>query len=127
MTLHATWAACPTSPVCGDGVCGIDETATACPADCTTPVGCTGSEQYLVLDPTTMALAPAEELITVAWYATGGTLTYDTSGPPAGSSGVTSLDNPWTAPTTAGDVWLWLVVRDDRGGVGWQGYQVRVQ
>ena len=87
LTLHATWAACPTSPVCGDGVCGIDETATACPADCTTPVGCTGSEQYLVLDPTTMALTPAQEVITVAWYATGGTLTYDTSGPPRARRG----------------------------------------
>ncbi len=63
----------------------------------------------------------------MAWYATGGTLTYDTSGPPEGSMGVTSLDNPWTAPNTSGDVWLWLVVRDDRGGVGWQSYQVRVQ
>ncbi len=59
VTLHATWAACPTTPICGDGICGIDETATSCPADCTNPLGCTGSEQYLVLDPTTMTLAPA--------------------------------------------------------------------
>lgn len=126
LTLHATWATCPTTPACGDGVCGIDETATSCPADCTTPVGCTGSEQYLVLDPTTSTLTPAREQITVAWYATGGTLADDTSGRTAAEAATTSLDNPWIAPAQPGDVWVWLVVRDDRGGVGWQSYRIAV-
>ncbi len=127
VTLHATWAACPTTPVCGDGVCGIDETAASCPADCTDPVGCTGSEQYLVLDQATAALTTAREVITVSWYATGGTLADDTSGRTASEAGTPSLDNPWIAPAQPGDVWVWLVVRDDRGGVGWQSYRIAVE
>ncbi len=127
VTLHATWAACPTTPICGDGICGIDETPASCPADCTHPVGCTGSEQYLVLDSATEALTPAREQVTVSWFATGGTLADDISGRTASEAGTPSLDNPWIAPTQAGDVWVWLVVRDDRGGVGWQSYRIAVQ
>jgi hypothetical protein len=127
VTLHATWAACPTTPICGDGICGIDETAMSCPADCTTPVGCTGSEQYLLYDLATSSLVAQREVITVAWYATGGTLADDTSGRDQSEADMPSLDNPWVAPTAAGEVRLWLVVRDDRGGVGWQSYRVQVE
>jgi hypothetical protein len=31
----------------------------------------------------------------------------------------TTSDETYTAPTEAGDVTLWVVIRDDRGGVGW--------
>jgi hypothetical protein len=127
VTLHAAWVACPTTPVCGDGVCGIDETAMSCAADCTRPVGCTGSEHYLAFDLATMALTAAREVITVAWYATGGMFADDRSGRDQSEADTPSLDNAWVAPSAAGEVRLWLVVRDDRGGVGWQNYRVRVE
>jgi hypothetical protein len=138
VTLRAAWAACPTAPVCGDGVCEIEETPASCPADCTVPKGCTGSEAYVVFDPEAMALATRREAIQVAWYTTGGTLADDTIGRAADEAGSAALDaacaagtecvdNAWTAPATAGEVLLWLVVRDDRGGVGWQSYRVDVE
>jgi hypothetical protein len=127
LTLHATWATCPTTPVCGDGVCGIDETIAECPADCTHPLGCSGAEQYLLFDPETQALEVHQEAITVAWFATGGTLADDSSGRAESEAGTPSLDNGWTVPAQTGEVRLWLVVRDDRGGVGWQSYRVQVE
>jgi hypothetical protein len=126
VTLRAAWASCPTTPVCGDGICGIDETQASCPADCTTPMGCTGSEQYLVFDPVARTLATHREAVRVAWYATGGALAEDTSGRGEDEADTASLDNAWTAPATPGEVRLWLVSRDDRGGVGWQSYRVNV-
>jgi hypothetical protein len=125
-TMRASWASCPTTPVCGDGICGIDETAMSCPSDCTAPVGCTGSEQYLAFDPEARALATHREAIRVAWYATGGSLADDTSGRAEDEAATPTLDNAWTAPTVAGEVRVWLVVRDDRGGVGWQSYRIEV-
>ncbi len=127
VTLRAAWAACPTKAVCGDGVCGIDEDATTCKADCAAPKGCTGSEAYLVLDAASRALVTAREAIRVAWFATGGTLGDDSSGRDPSEAGETTLDNGWTAPATGGDVRLWVVIRDDRGGVGWESYRVAVE
>jgi hypothetical protein len=138
VTLRAAWAACPTAPVCGDGVCEIEETPKSCPTDCNPPKGCTGSEQYLLFDPQAMALSATREAIQVAWYTTGGTLADDTSGHAASEAGSATLDascangtecvdNTWTVPATPGEVLLWVVVRDDRGGVGWQSYRVDVE
>ena len=39
----------------------------------------------------------------------------------------TDVHTGFTAPDTTGPVWLWLVLRDDRGGIGWQGWQVQIQ
>jgi hypothetical protein len=32
-----------------------------------------------------------------------------------------------TTPTAAGDVALWIIVRDERGGVGWASRRLRVR
>jgi hypothetical protein len=127
VTLTATWAACPTTPVCGDGICGVDEDATSCPKDCAHPVGCTGSEQYVWVDPSTESVGARREAIRVDWFATGGTLADDTSGVVEGDASTAhEAGNTWTAPSAAGEVRLWLVIRDDRGGSGWQAYRVKV-
>jgi hypothetical protein len=126
VTLTAAWAACPTTPVCGDGICGIDETPASCPADCTHPVGCTGSEQYVWVDPSTQSVATRREAIRVDWFATGGSLADDSTGVAESDAATHETGNTWTAPTTAGEVRLWLVIRDDRGGSGWQSYRVTV-
>ncbi len=126
VTLHATWATCPTTPVCGDAVCGVDETAASCPADCTHPAGCSGSEQYVLFDPDTRTLDVEREAIRIDWFATGGTLADDSTGRDATEADTPSTDDAWTVPATAGEVRLWLVVRDDRGGVGWASYRITV-
>jgi hypothetical protein len=126
VTLRAAWEACPTAPACGDGVCGIDEDAAGCAADCATPKGCTGAEPYLVFDPGTRSLVTRREAIRVSWFATAGNLADDVVGRGADEAATSTVENTWTAPATPGEARLWLVIRDDRGGIGWQGYQVTV-
>lgn len=125
VTLRASWPACPSDAVCGDGVCGIDEDVQGCAADCTTPKGCSGAEPYLRFDPETRELATQREQIRVSWFATGGELAEDVVGRDATET-KRQVDNTWTAPAKAGEVRLWLVIRDERGGVGWQAYRVMV-
>jgi hypothetical protein len=36
-------------------------------------------------------------------------------------------DNAFTAPTRAGDVRVWIVLRDERGGVAWRALRLRVE
>jgi hypothetical protein len=126
VTLTAAWADCPTKPACGDGVCGVDEDATSCAADCAHPKGCAGSEQYVWVDPSTQEVGTRREAIRVDWFATGGTLADDTSGVAEREATTHHAANTWTAPSSAGEVRLWLVIRDDRGGVGWEAYRVKV-
>lgn len=118
VTLRASFPACPTAPACGDGVCGIDEDATACEQDCKAPKGCAGAEQYVVFDPESRTLATRRESIRISWFATGGKLQDDVVGRAADES-ANEIDNLWVAPTGRGPTRLWLVIRDDRGGIGW--------
>jgi hypothetical protein len=127
VTLKVTWAACPTTSACGDGVCGIDEDVTGCAGDCAKPKGCTGAEQYVWFDPATRTVAERREAIRIDWFATAGTLGDDTSGRDESEAGSSEVGNTWTAPDKAGDARLWVVVRDDRGGVGWEGYRIAVE
>jgi hypothetical protein len=108
-------------------VCGVDETSTSCPADCKTEAGCTGSEQYVALDLESGALAVHREAIRVAFYTTAGTLSADGGGRDEAEADTPSTDDAWTAPASPGEVRLWLVVRDDRGGVGWESYRLAVE
>jgi hypothetical protein len=36
------------------------------------------------------------------------------------------VDDGWTAPSTAGVVHVWVVLRDARGGAGWGSYSLQV-
>jgi hypothetical protein len=125
VTLRASWAVCPSEAVCGDGVCGSDEDVQGCPADCTTPKGCSGAEPYLLFDPTARTLVTRREEIRVSWFATGGELAEDVVGRSADET-KNDVENAFTAPSKAGEVRLWLVIRDDRGGIGWQGWRLSV-
>ena len=62
----------------------------------------------------------------VSWFATGGTFDNDTTGRSATDS-TPYTENGWTAPATAGTVYVWVVLRDDRGGVGWNSYTINVK
>ena len=125
ISLHVEWPVCPTAPACGDGICGIDEDADSCADDCTTPKGCGGSEAYLWFDGS--ALSHRREAIRVSWFATAGTFQDVHTGRDEASADDPASDNTWFAPSTTGDVVLWVVLRDDRGGEGWKSYRLRVE
>ena len=126
LTWRATWDTCPTAPACGDGVCGIDEDAAGCAGDCAAPAGCAGSEQYVFFDPEAREVRERREAIRISWFATAGTFTFDRTGRTEEEAGQPLTENEWTAPAEESTVTLWAVIRDDRGGTGWQRYRVRV-
>jgi hypothetical protein len=126
LRLAARWPDCPTRDVCGDGLCGPDETTLGCEEDCATLVGCQGQERYVWLDTQSRTLSVRRESMRAAWYATAGTLEEERTGKDEGEPGRDST-NTWTAPGRAGTLHLWVVLRDARGGVGFRALAVRVR
>jgi hypothetical protein len=126
VSLEVDWPACPTTPVCGDGICSAGETATACPKDCTTPKGCGGAETYLYIDPTSRQVTTRRESMAASFYTTAGTFEDDSVGRDE-TDLANNVVNGWTAPSAAGPVHLWVVLRDARGGIGWASAAVTVQ
>jgi hypothetical protein len=126
LKLEVAWTACPLTDTCGDGVCGADESLASCPADCIMPQGCSGAERYVSFDLMSQALVDAREGIHVSWFATGGSFGLDRTGND-GTDTTTTSDNSWQAPAQTGMVHLWVVLHDDRAGIGWGAYTVTVQ
>ncbi len=121
---EVSWPECPSEAECGDGLCTAGENATECPDDCRTdPVSCAGSEVYLVPNLETRRVDETTEELRVAWFANDGTFDIAQTGASASS---TSSENSWTAPDRAKRVSLWLVLRDDRGGVDFRSVSVDV-
>ena len=127
VTLRASWPDCPLEPTCGDGICGANEDKTSCPDDCKDPHGCTGSEPYVSFDLGSRQLVDRREGMRVSWYAAGGSFEHDRTGQTEADAATTYTDNSWTAPKSPGIVHLWAVLRDDRGGVDWGSFSVRVE
>ena len=127
LVFRASWPDCALSSTCGDGICGANEDRTSCADDCTEPRGCAGSEPYVSFDLASQAVIDRREGMRVSWYATGGTFEHDRSGRTEDQASVSYADNAWTAPDQAGDVRVWVVLRDDRGGVDWGAYFVHVE
>lgn len=117
--LELTWFSCPESDVCGDGVCGPDETTQACASDCAPLRGCGGQERYLRYDRQRGELVAEREAMRVAWYATAGSYDDERTGADPDPNAV-GTRNRFRAPTTPGNGTLWLVLRDSRGGVGFR-------
>ncbi len=126
LALTAAWPACPLVDRCGDGVCGADESATSCAVDCTNPKGCAGAERYVNLDIASQTVVDQREGIDVSWYATAGSFAQDRTGN-ARTDDATTSSNSWTAPQAPGIVTLWVVLHDDRGGIGWAAYTLDVR
>ena len=61
----------------------------------------------------------------VSWFATGGTLAVDASAVDEDDA-ATSVSTTWHTPA-AGPAWLWVVLRDSRGGVAAQAVAVTVR
>jgi hypothetical protein len=126
--LRVAWAPCPSQPTCGDGLCTAGENQSSCAADCrNAPRGCTGAETYLSTNAETRTIQERREGITVAWYSTAGVFAEEQTGRTEHDSGGIDTTNGWTAPSSPGLVRVWVVLRDDRGGVGWGEYLVQVE
>jgi hypothetical protein len=125
VTLWVAWDECPVDPVCGDAICSAGEDLLSCAEDCNDPVGCGGAESYVVYDPATSELVTRREAISATWFTTGGTLAEARNGVD-GESTTTSVENTWTAPATSGDAWIFVVLRDERGGVVYGSYPISV-
>jgi len=79
-------------------------------------------EAYVVYVPEASTLQEATEELTASWYMTSGTLS-------RGSEilGGGAATTRWTAPKAPGPVYGWVVVRDSRGGMAWEGFTVEVE
>ena len=98
-------------------------------AECSADATCTGSESYPYLDPIARQLITRREAIRVSWFASAGSFAHDRSGrtEAEAEAGSSYSDNDWTAPDEAGEVRVWVVLRDDRGGVGYRSFFVNVE
>lgn len=118
--LVVRWPDCPTEAVCGDGFCHPDESADTCPDDCAPQQrGCAGAETYLLFSLEGRVFSLNREAIRVSWNA-------NVEGFEEPRTGVESDDlssesrNRFVAPSFEGRFTTWIVVRDDRGGVGYR-------
>ena len=93
---------------------------------CADDAACAGSENYLLFVPSARALVTRREALVASWFATAGRFDSERTGS-AGDDLATTSDNRWTAPTTPGPVTFWVVLRDDRGGVGWTSVTIAVR
>lgn len=124
ITMQATWPSCPEEDVCGDGICGADEDRPSCAMDCTVPIACEGAERFARFDAGARAIVVQRESVRVSWATTLGRFLEPRTGRAADDL-ATSTENTWIAPSE-GSGWIWLVVRDDRGGVSWRALSVIV-
>jgi hypothetical protein len=83
-------------------------------------------ESYLYYDPSSQSLVVRRESMRVSWFATAGTLPVDASAV-GEDDPATTISTTWHAPATSGTVWLWVVLRDSRGGIATQAIQIMVQ
>ena len=81
-------------------------------------------ESFPAFDIESRTLLTRRESMVVAWYATGGTFAHDSSGR-GESETETATSNQWTAGAP-GDAHMWLVLRDNRGGVDFAAYELVV-
>ena len=83
------------------------------------------AETFPVYDAQSEALVDQQESLHMSWFVTGGTFAHDRTGVAADET-ASSTSNQWTAPTQPGDYFLWLVLRDSRGGTDYKSYEIQV-
>ena len=74
------------------------------------------AETYVHYDPTTTLVVDVRETMRVSWFTSAGAFEHDRTGRTA-QERETFTENAWNAPSAAGNVELYVVLRDDRGGV----------
>ena len=84
------------------------------------------AESYLYFDPSVQNLVTRREAMRVSWYANAGALPVDASAV-GEADPATSVSTTWRAPSRAGTAYLWVVLRDSRGGIATQQVTVSVR
>ena len=79
-------------------------------------------ESYLYYDQTSQTLITRRESMRVSWFATAGTLAVDASAV-AETDATTTVTTTWHTPAS-GPAYLWVVLRDSRGGLATASYDV---
>jgi hypothetical protein len=126
IAIRVNWPKCPKTSKCGDGVCSIKESVDDCARDCAASNGCPGAEEYLMYDTASRSLVERHEQLRVSWYATEGRFDHERTSENVDENSNAS-ENVWSAPFTKATVKLWVVIRDDRRGVGWWSFELRVR
>ena len=89
--------------------------------------GAADSEPYLLYSAIESKLFDRLETLTVSWYVTDGTLSRASQSLSADQLAAGArFETSWEAPSGAGTVHGWAVLRDDRGGVDWRAYELVV-
>ena len=84
------------------------------------------AEAYVAFDGATQTVEGRREAMRVSWFVSDGALDADHTGRDE-SDPQTATDDAWTAPSSAGIVHVWVVLRDSRGGVDFAGADVSVR
>ncbi len=82
-------------------------------------------EAFLYFDPASRQLVTRHEAMRVSWFATGGTLAVDASALAEDDPAV-SVATTWRTPARPGLAWIWLVLRDSRGGLATATFQLSI-
>jgi len=127
VSFEVTWADCPREKSCGDQVCSPGEERVECPEDCSEPRGCAGAETYAVFDRDSRQVLMRREGIAVAWYSDVGGFSTPENGVASSDPEATRETNDWKAPENERDSRIWVVVRDERGGVGFRSVTANVR
>lgn len=83
------------------------------------------AETYLYFDPVSQTLVDRRESMRVSWFATAGELPVDASAIGEDDT-ATELTTTWRTPGP-GTAWVWIVLRDARGGIATQAHEVVIQ
>jgi len=83
------------------------------------------AETFPVLNSSGDALVNQTESLYMSWFVTSGSFEHDRTGV-AGTEIATSTSNTWKAPDATMPVYLWLVLRDSRGGTAFKSYSIQV-
>ena len=82
------------------------------------------AETFPVFDPQTRTLVDQREAIRVSWFVSDGELASDRTGRTE-SETEAFADDVWTTPS-AGPAHLWIVLRDTRGGITFESFDVTI-
>ncbi|MDB4956081.1 MAG: hypothetical protein JWO36_3650 [Myxococcales bacterium] len=82
------------------------------------------AETFPVFDPQSRTLVDHREAIRVSWFTSDGALASERTGRTEADL-ETYAENTWTTPD-AGPTHLWIVVRDTRGGVAFESFDVTI-
>ncbi len=83
------------------------------------------AESYLYFDPASQTLIDRREAMRVSWFATGGSLPVDATAV-SEADVTTAVTTTWHTPD-AGLAWVFIVLRDARGGIATQAFAVTAE